>query len=180
MVQDGAFQQAYNAQIAVDEANQIIVAEAVTNQPPDVEHFVPMLRRTIMNCDAVPETVTADAGYFSDGNVRAAERHGCEPFIPVDRQRRSPDGTERLLPPTPMREHMRSKLATPEGKAVYARRKCTVEPVFGQIKGARRFRSFSLRGQLKAAAEWTFVCLTHNLLKLFRSTARHRASVATA
>jgi transposase len=169
MVHDGAFVQAYNAQVVVDERSQIILAEAVTNQPPDCEHFVPMLHRAVVNCDDVPDWVTADAGYFSDANVRAAEHYGCEPFIPVDRQRRSSDGVVHQLPSTPMRDWMRAKLATATAKAIYARRKCTVEPVFGQIKGPRGFTRFSLRGRLKAAAEWTFVCLTHNLLKLFRA-----------
>jgi transposase len=170
MKHDGGFVQGYNAQIAVDQAHQIIVAEALTNQPPDAEHFVPLLDRAVKNCEAVPDCVTADAGYFSDANVRAAENYGCDPYIPVDRQRRSPDGEVRQLPPTPMRTHMREKLATTAGKAIYARRKWTVEPVFGQIKTARRFGRFSLRGRVKAAAEWTFVCLTHNLLKLYRAT----------
>lgn len=180
MVHDGGFVQAYNGQIAVDEAHQIIVAEALTNQPPDAEHFVPMLHRAVGNCDAVPEVVTADAGYFSEANLRAAEHYGCDPFIPVDRQRHSSDGQARQLPPTPMREYMRAKLATAVGKATYAKRKWTVEPVFGQIKGARRFRRFSLRGRVKAAAEWTFVCLTHNLLKLHRALGRAALAAATA
>ena len=75
---------------------------------------------------------------------------------------------------------MRAKLATTVGKATYAKRKWTVEPVFGQIKGARRFRRFSLRGRVKAAAEWTFVCLTHNLLKLYRALGRPALATATA
>lgn len=79
-----------------------------------------------------------------------------------------------------MREQMRAKLAAPTGKAIYARRKCIVEPVFGQIKGARGFRHFSLRGRFKAAAEWTFVCLTHNLLKLFRAAGRRQLAAAAA
>jgi len=180
MVHDGGFVQAYNGQITVDEAHQIIVAEALTNQPPDAEHFVPMLHRTVTNCDAVPEAVTADAGYFSEANLRAAEHYGSEPYIPVDRQRRSSDGQPQQLPPTPAREHMRAKLATTVGKAIYAKRKWTVEPVFGQIKGARGFRRFSLRGRVKAAAEWTFVCLTHNLLKLYRALGRPALATATA
>ncbi len=181
MVHDGGFVQAYNAQIAVDELHQIIVAEAVTNQAPDVEHFVPMLHRTATNCDDIPDCVTADAGYFSDANIRAAEHYGSDPYVPVDRQRRSSDGGEpRQLPPTPMRQDMRAKIASPTGTAIYARRKWTVEPVFGQIKEARRFRRFSLRGRVKAAAEWTFVCLTHNLLKLFRATSQPHTLAAAA
>jgi transposase len=181
MLSDGAFVQAYNAQIVVDEMHQVIVAEALTNQPPDVEHYVPMIHRTVTNCDDIPDCATADAGYFSEANIRAAEHYGCDPYIPVDRQRRSADGqAPRQLPSTPTRDHMRAKLATPTGKAIYARRKCTVEPVFGQIEEARRFRRFSLRGRVKAAAEWTFVCLTHNLLKLFRATRRGQPAAAAS
>ncbi len=179
MVHDGAFVQAYNAHAAVDELNQIIVAEAVTNQPPDVEHLVPLLHRTIENCDDIPDCLTADAAYFSESNIRAVEHYGCDPYIPVDRQRRSTN-EEPPKASTPMREQMRAKLAAPTGKAIYARRKCIVEPVFGQIKGARGFRRFSLRGRFKAAAEWTFVCLTHNLLKLFRAAGRRQMTAAAA
>ena len=171
MVRDGAFVQAYNVQLAVDDAHQIIVAEAVSNQAPDAEYMVPMLARVAENCEAVPECVTLDAGYCSDTNIRAAEHFGCEPFIAVHRQRR---GSTDSAPPSssPEREAMRALLATPRGKQVYSRRKCTVEPVFGQIFAARGFRQFLLRGMRKVRFEWTFLCLTHNLLKLFR--ARHR------
>lgn len=181
MIHDGAFVQAYNAQIAVDELHQIILAEALTNQAPDAEHLIPILHRTVTNCDAVPDVVTADAGYFSEANIRASEHYGCDPFIAVDRQRRSADAEPvRQLSLNPMRKYMRAKLETPTGKQIYARRKWTVEPVFGQIKEARRFRRFSLRGRAKAAAEWTFVCLTHNLLKLFRATTRARITEMAA
>jgi len=171
MVRDGAFVQAYNVQIAVDDAHQIIVAEAVGNQAPDAEYMEPMLTRVAQNCGAVPERVTLDAGYCSDANIGAAEHFGCEPFIAVNRQRRG--ATDAAPPPSsPAREAMRALLKTPRGKQAYARRKCTVEPVFGQIFAARGFRQFLLRGIRKVRFEWTFLSLTHNLLKLFR--ARHR------
>lgn len=178
MRRDGAFIQGYNVQLAVDEAHQIIVAEALTNQPPDVEHFGPMLDRIIDNCGAAPEHVTADAGYFSEGNVRIAEMLGSEPFIAVDRHRRDATDAAPSLLPTPARQRMRAVLAHPRGRAIYARRKCTVEPVFGQIFAARGFRQFLLRSLDKVPFEWTFLSLTHNLLKLFRASSRGRLQPA--
>jgi transposase len=172
MVRDGAFVQAYNAQIAVDEENQIIVAAALSNQAPDSEYFQPMLRRVINNCATVPDRTTADTGYFSAANVRAAEQAGTKPYIAVGKQHN--DGTQedaspRANRPTPAQLAMRARLETPEGRAAYARRKATVEPVFGQIRAARGFRQMSFRGLFKNRCEWMLVCLTHNLLKLFRA-----------
>lgn len=172
MLRDGSFLQAYNAQIAVDDANQIIVAAAVSNQSPDSEYFEPMLNRIVDNCRAVPERTTADSGYFSAANVRAAEHMGTEPFIAVGRHRN--DGKQKEAPPLPQHRSddqnaMRALLATPPGRAIYAKRKSTVEPVFGQIRGPRRFQQFSFRGLFKNRCEWALVCLTHNLLKLFRA-----------
>lgn len=172
------FEQAYNVQIAVDEEHQIIVAAALSNQGPDAEYFIPMLDRIVRNCDAVPERVTADSGYFSSANVRAAEHMGCEPFISVGKHRN--DGKQ-VTPSLPInllsadREAMRAVLETPAGHAAYARRKATVEPVFGQIKHARGLRQLLHRGLRKNRLDWLLVCATHNLLKLFRA----RPSAAT-
>jgi transposase len=172
MHRDGAFLQAYNAQVAVDEAHQIIVAAALSNQGPDTQYFQPMLRRVVENCDAVPERVTGDAGYFSDENVRAAEAMGCEPFIAVGGHRRDgyPDGQSLPNFKTATNVAMRAVLESAPGRAAYARRKATVEPVFGQIKSCRGFRQVSFRGLLKNRCEWLLVCATHNLLKLWRAT----------
>lgn len=172
MFRDGAFLQAYNGQIAVDEAHQIIVAAALSNQGPDFEYFEPMLRRVIANCDAVPNRVTADAGYFSPANVELAESLGAEPFIAVGGQRRDglPDEESR---PINARSHaaqaMNTVLNSKPGHAAYARRKATVEPVFGQIRAVRGFRQMSFRGLFKNRCEWLLVCATHNILKLWRS-----------
>jgi transposase len=172
MLRDGGFLQAYNAQIAVDEDHQIIVAAAVGNQAPDAEYFAPILERIVDNCDAVPTAVTADNGYFSADNVHAAEHMGTEPFIAVGRPRR--DGAPGELPEfkssTEALMQMRATLASPRGRAIYARRKSTVEPVFGQIRAGRGFHHFSFRGLFKSRCEWLFVCATHNLLKLYRAT----------
>jgi transposase len=172
MFRDGAFLQGYNAQIAVDEHSQIIVAAALSNHPADTDYFEPVLNMVVDNCGAVPERVTADAGYFSADNVHVAERMGTEPFISVGKHRN--DGKQAALPAwyqTPARQAMRALLATARGHAAYARRKATAEPVFGQIRTCRGFRQMSFRGLMKNRCEWLFVCLTHNLLKLFRTKA---------
>ncbi len=169
MMRDGAFVQAYNAQIAVDEEHQIIVAAALSNQSPDAEYFEPMLRRVVENCSAAPERATADSGYFSADNVRAAEALGVEPFIAPGRLAR--DNSLNELPDwyqTDERQRMRALLSTERGKAAYARRKSTVEPVFGQIR-TRGVRQMSFRGLVKNRLEWLLICATHNLLKLWRS-----------
>jgi transposase len=183
MLRDGAFIQAYNAQIAVDDGHQIIVAAALSNQAPDAEYFEPMLNRIVDNCDAVPACVTADSGYFSAANVRFAEHMGTEPFISVGKHHndgRPADAQPALQHATPARMMMRAILGTREGRAAYARRKSTVEPVFGQVRAARGFGQMSFRGLWKNRCEWSFVCLTHNLLKLFRASRPFGGQLALA
>lgn len=178
MMRDGAFVQAYNAQVAVDEDHQIIVAAALSNQSTDVEYFEPMLRRVVENCNAVPERTTADSGYFSSESLRAAEAIGTEPFISPGGHAR--DGSPDELPSwhqTADRMRMRTLLETERGHAAYARRKATVEPVIGQIR-TRGIRQMSFRGLLKNRLEWVFICATHNLLKLWRS--RRSTALAAA
>lgn len=169
------FIQGYNCQAAVDAEHQIIVAEAVTNQPPDVEHLAPMLEQVVENCRAAPESITADTGYFSEKNVAKAEAMGIDPYIATERWKRGEPRpvTPRGRPPADLtpKQKMKRKLLTQAGLAIYARRKTTVEPVFGQIKQARGLRQFLLRGIEKARAEWSLMCLTHNLLKLHRAAA---------
>ena len=175
MMRDGAFMQAYNAHIAVDEHSQIIVAAALSNQGPDQEYFQPMLRRVVENCDAVPTATTADSGFFSAANVAVAEAMGTEPFIAVGGHLRNglPDEESVFAQHnTPAKQAMRALLETPRGHAAYARRKATVEPVFGQIKAARGIRQMSFRGLFKSRCEWLLICATHNLLKLWRAASR--------
>ena len=177
MVRDGGFVQAFNAQLAVDEATQIIVAVAVGNQGPDAQYFEPMLRRVVDNCNAVPEVTTADTGYWSISNLHAAEHMGTDPYIAVGAHHN--DGRPVDEPPplpslrSPERAKMRAKLSTVDGHARYARRKATVEPVIGQIR-TRGFQHFSLRGLLKVRCEWLLVAATHNVLKLWRNVFRPR------
>jgi len=168
------FIQGYNCQAAVDAEHQIIVAEAVTNQPPDVEHFAPMLERVVENCGAAPKAVSADSGYFSEKNVAAAQALGIDPHIAAGRQKRGePAPTPpRGRPPATLtpKQKMARKLLTRAGKAIYSRRKVIAEPPFGQIKQARGLRQFLMRGVVKVRAEWSLICLTHNLLKLHGAT----------
>ncbi len=163
------FAQAYNCQAAVDAAHQIIVAEAVTNQPPDVEHLIPMVERVVANCEAIPEKWSADAGYFSETNVCETMKWKIDPYIATGRRKHDEQPPSvRGRPPANLtvKQEMARKLATKKGAAVYARRKVIPEPVFGQIKEARGFRRFLLRGIEKVRREWSLIALTHNLLKL--------------
>jgi len=169
-MKNGAVMQAYNAQIAVDSHSQIIVADAVTNQSPDQEHLVPMLDRVIENCGQAPAAISADNGYCSAANIHESEKRGTDPHLSVGREgKESAPTTSAPTPASAARAAMAAKLKTAAGRALYSRRKVIVEPPFGQIKHARGFRRFSFRGLANVRAEWSFVCLTHNLLKLFRS-----------
>ena len=177
IMKDGAskgFEQAYNAQIVVDSKTQIIVAAEVTQESNDKKQLVPMLVKAKENLGSLPENVSADAGYFSEANITAPELEDFNLYIPPDRQKHG----DKVLPDEEKEEEteglsvadkMRNKLRTKSGHEIYRYRKAIVEPVFGQIKEARGFRRFSMRGMMKVKAEWTLVCLTHNLLKLFRS-----------
>ena len=169
MVHNGAFVQAYNAQAVVSES-QLIVAHAVTNQPPDQQHLIPMMERVRDNCGKLPDVLTADAGFMAEDNARYCDRNNLDAYIAVRRKNDDQVGASRL-PMTAaeqVRWDMREKLRSALGRELYARRKTIVEPVFGQIKYAMRFLRFSHRGLAKVGSEWGIVCTCHNLLKLFR------------
>lgn len=179
MPSDGSFVQGYNCQAAVDEEAQLIVAADLSNQSPDSGQLAPMLEQVRENCGRVPEITSADSGYWTPEDAARCEELGTDAHIATRRQRHG----EQLEPlPDPpvgeqgpsLREAMQRKLRTPDGRALYARRKAIVEPVFGQIKEVRGIRRFLLRGLKAASAEWQLICCTHNLLKLFR----HGAAVA--
>lgn len=168
----GDYVQAYNCQLAVDEEHQIIVGQAVTNQPPDVEHLPSMIEEVAANCGELPSKMTADAGYFSAANVIYATEQGIDIYIPTERWRHGEEPpTVRGRPPDDMtiKQEMTRKLRTKGGRQIYSRRKTIVEPAFGQIKGARGIREFLLRGLEKVRAEWTLITATHNVLKLYRA-----------
>ncbi len=173
IMKDGAtkgFVQAYNAQAAVDGHAQIIVAAAVTQAANDKRQLVPMLTEVVGNCGAAPTAASADSGYFSEAAVTAPALAAIDLYVPPDRQQHGDAPV-----PAPLRDDatvigaMRAKVRGPAGHALYALRKAIVEPVFGQIKAVRGFHRFSFRGLVKVQAEWLLICLTHNLLKLFRA-----------
>jgi hypothetical protein len=167
-----AFVQAYNAQAAVDADSQVIVACHVTQEANDKQQVVPLVEGIEANTGAVPKAGLADSGYFSEANVTYLQAKGIDPFVAVDRQRhgeRPPAPRGRIPKSATVADRMRRKLRTRRGRAAYARRKGAVEPVLGQIKEARGLRRFQLRGLGCVGCEWGLWCLTHNLLKLFRS-----------
>jgi transposase len=175
---DGAskgFEQAYNAQAVVDDEAQIVVASGVTQETNDKKQLKPMVEKVESNLGELPEKLSADAGHYSDDNVTDPDLEQVDLYIPPSRQKhgKTPvDTTEPLPADAPPIEKMRHKLRTPEGRAVYKERKQIVEPIFGQIKEVRGFRRFSFRGLVAVAREWDLICLTHNLLKLFRAGLR--------
>jgi hypothetical protein len=174
IMKDGAtkeFVQGYNAQAVVDSEAQVIVAAGVTQQANDQQQLVPMLVEVEVMTGSKPAQATADAGYFSGVNVTDPKLAGIDLFVALDRQKHGREVPLATAPPPAARvtEQMRHKLRTPEGRALYKRRKAIVEPVFGYIKEGRGFRRFLLRGLAQVRAEWKLICTTHNLLKLFQS-----------
>ena len=176
------FDQCGNAQAVANE-QQIIIAADVTGQANDVRQTVPMTEQAIDNLNeaGVTENIgafTADAGYFSEENMDALDAHDRidAVFIATGRQKhhdKVPD-SPKGRPPKDLtaKQKMARRNRTKKGRAEYARRKVIIEPVFGQIKAGQGFRNFLLRGLEKMQGEWKLVCLTHNLLKLFRSGAQ--------
>jgi hypothetical protein len=132
-----------------------------------------MMTQVMANTGTVPKNAVMDAGYFSEVNLDKLGKSGIEVFIPPDRLahgRNVPAAPKGRIPDNlSAADRMRRKLQTKKGRAIYARRKEIVEPVFGQIKHVRGFRQFLLRGQEKVRGEWTLICMTHNLLKLWRA-----------
>jgi transposase len=176
IMRDGAsksFEQAYNAQIAVDSHAQIIVAAEVVQECNDKQQLIPLVNQTKANTGQRPKAFTADAGYFSERNVTDRSASRSELYVAVGREKKDTK-TEivtrgRLSKNISVQDRMRRKLKTAVGESMYKMRKAIVEPVFGQIKEARRFRRFSFRGLESVKDEWQLICLTHNILKLYRS-----------
>jgi transposase len=164
-----------NAQAAVDGQNQIITACDVTDQSNDKQQFEPMLSQTQENVgtDKKIKSASTDSGYYSESNVQFAEAMKIDVYIATGRIKHNDVIPEapRGRPPKGLtvEEKMVRKLHTKKGREIYSKRKSIVEPVFGQIKRVRGFIQFSLRGLVKMRGEWAIVCLTHNLLKLFRA-----------
>jgi transposase len=166
------FVQAYNAQIAVEPDFQLIVGQNVTQATNDKQQLVPAVEAIKEQAGQKPQEVLTDSGYCSEANLKYLEKKKIEGFVATDRESyrdREEPGPRGPLPQGATRvDHMRRKLQTKMGAAIYSRRKTIVEPVFGQIKQARGFRQFLLRGLEKVQGEWAMICLTHNILKLHR------------
>jgi transposase len=164
------FQQAYNIQIGVDAQAQIIVAARVVQAGVDQEQLVPVLREVERNLGRMPVQASADAGYYSKAAITHEALRGVDLHVPPN-QRKPLNGEEQATLPTDatLQERMWHKLASKAGREVFSRRKVIVEPVFAQIKHVRGFRQFLLRGLGQVEAEWLLVCMTHNLLKVFRA-----------
>jgi transposase len=170
------FVQGFNAQAAVEPELLLIVGQSVTEATNDKRQLKPMVELIEQQSGQRPEAILADNGYCSEENLAHLEstdqpERKIEGFIATGKQKHGEHRLPAKRGPLPKGatkvERMKRKLQTKAGKAVYAARKCVVEPVFGQIKQARGFRQFLLRGKKKVKGEWALVCLTHNILRLF-------------
>ena len=173
-VSGGGFEQCYNAQAGVDAATMLVVAVTVTQAPNDKQQVQPML--AVLQEQAArlgaAATLIADTGYCSEKNVVACDDAKIVPLIAVARQDHHPHWSERFTQPAPLQagatpmQAMKHRLTTRAGRAAYALRKQTVEPVFGIIKSVMGFGQFSLRGLRKVTGEWTLVCLAWNVKRM--------------
>jgi Transposase DDE domain len=165
------FVQAYNVQLAVEPDLHLIVGQQVTQEVNDQQQMKPMVKVIEEQSGQKPGVVISDSGYCSEANLNYLEKKKIAGFVAVDRE--SYPDREKPCPRGPLAkeatrvDRMRRKLQTKKGAAIYSIPKTVVEPVFGQIKEARGFRRFLLRGLKKVQAEWALLCLTHNILKLY-------------
>ena len=173
-VSGGGFEQCYNAQAAVATDSMLVVATGLTQAANDKQQVEPMLEKlaALPTCVGQAEQLLADTGYCSQANLAACESAGVEPFIAVARESHHIGWRERFAEPAPLADDapalakMAHKLKTRAGRACYALRKQTVEPVFGIIKSVMGFRQFLLRGMSKVQGEWTLVCLAWNVKRM--------------
>ena len=163
----GGFEQTYNAQAAVDADSQVIVAAGLTNAGNDKQQVVPMAAAIAQNLGRLPKELSADSGYCSEANLAELERLGIRGYVATGRQKHgAKSATKAGAGGRTLVQGMSRRLKQGGHRSRYRLRKQTVEPVFGQIKGARGFRQFHLRGLTKVADEWLLLCVAHNLLKL--------------
>jgi hypothetical protein len=166
------FVQGYNTQIAVEPAFQLIIGQQVTQAANDKQQLVPLLEKIEEQSGQKPPEVIADSGYCSEENLKYLKKRKIAGFVATGKQkhneRRKPCKPGPLPKGASRVEQMERKLQTQVGAAVYATRKFIVEPVFGQIKQARGFRQFLLRGLEKVRGEWALICMTHNILKFHK------------
>ena len=164
----GSIVQGYNAQLAVDAEAQVIVAAEVTKEVLDRGELLAMMESTVQNAGQKPEVVTADAGYWDTETVQQAIYTGAQVLVPPDGAAAWNARQPRQMANNPLAQSMRAELDTETGRALYRMRQAIVEPVIGYIKDLRGFRRFALRRLSRVRAEWRIICMTHNLLKLFR------------
>jgi len=174
-VSDGGFDQCYNGQIAVDMDSMLIVTADTVQACNDRQQVEPILEqlKALPTELGKPDSLVADTGYFSEANVNACSEQKITPLIAVKREEHHSDPMARFTKPPPLKEDatevgkMRHLLLTMAGRALYAKRKCTVEPVFGIIKAILGFRQFSLRGLESVKGEFNLVAMAWNLKRMF-------------
>lgn len=171
---DGGFEQAYNAQAGVDMDAMFIVENHTTQQPNEKQQMRPAVR----NLSSLPsqlgkvEAAVTDAGYFSEDNVKACEEYQIVPYIATKRDKHNVPLEERFFDPGPLPKDadsvakLKHRLQTPESRELYAKRKSTIETVFGIIKSVIGFRQFLLRGLESVSGEWNLVCIGYNLKRM--------------
>ena len=166
------FVQGYNTQVAVEPLFQLVVGQTVTQAANDKQQMVPLIEAIQEQSGQRPKEVLTDSGYCSEENLKYLAKRRMVGFVATEKQKhgewREPCKRGPLPKDASRVERMKRKLKTKVGSAVYARRKCMVEPVFGQIKQARGFRQFLLRGLKKVRGEWALICMAHNLLKFYK------------
>jgi len=173
----GGFEQAYNAQAAVDMDTMIVVATDLSNHPNDKREMEPVVEKLAQLPDEFGEIkkVVADTGYYSEHNVKVCKQHELHPLIAHGRQPHHPPLAELIArgkdsgeqASDDLVQRMKDELRSDTGRALYAKRKTTVEPVFGIIKHVMGFRQFSMRGLEKVKGEWSIVCMAWNIRRLF-------------
>jgi Transposase DDE domain len=165
MKMGGNIEQCYNAQAAVDGESQLIIANGLTNNAADNGELWGMVEAVKSNLGQMPKRVLADSGYRSERAFAVLEGQGVDALVALGREGKDPAAIDRERYPASAR--MAERLATPEGKALYRRRKVIPEPVFGWIKHVLGFRQFSLRGLSKVRGEWSLVCLAVNVRRMW-------------
>jgi hypothetical protein len=169
--------QGYNAQIMTDCSSQVILAADVTQECNDKHQLVPMMNQVEQNTGQKPDKGTMDAGYWCEEDIKQVQEE-IDLYIATTkdwkqrkRLKEQPSPRGRIPNDITLRDRMERKLRTKKGQAIYRKRASTVEPAIGQIKEARGFKQFLLRGTHKVKGEWSLICTTHNILKLWRKQA---------
>jgi len=176
-ISGGGYMQAYNAQASVEHESRLIVHQHVTQNVNDKKEIEPTIRWFKENPSLMPNSMLADAGYFSDSNVKLCEDEKITPYISFGKEQHNQPLEDRFIEPQALPEDatdiekMKHRLQTKEGKEIYALRKSIVEPVFGIMKHVMGFRQFMLRGFEKAQGEWNLMCIAYNLKRLHTITA---------